>query len=147
VLSGYLLLNIPAATGIESFLIFIPAWYGYYDLRQIVGWLYKRQSEPAATNAPVDRSVHWMGCVFSVGARWGSSHSLYFSGTDHCTFFFFPLVWSRFFPGPDLISTAPTLVPYLLSPSDTATLITNYPIDLDIVLTTYSTNLATLLIT
>jgi hypothetical protein len=65
--------------------------------------------------------------------------------------------WS-FFPGPDLthsypahfftfISTAPTLVPYLLSPTDTTTLITSYLIDLAIVLITYPTNLATLLIT
>ncbi len=74
---------------------------------------------------------------------------------DHCTFFFGS--WS-FFPGPDLthsypahfstfISTAPTFVPYLLSPIDTATLITSYPIDLATILTTYPTNLATLLIT
>ncbi len=48
---------------------------------------------------------------------------------------------------PTLISIAPTLVPYSLSPIDTATLITNYPIDLAIVLTTCPTNLATLLIT
>jgi len=30
------------------------------------------QSELTATNAPVGRSVHWMGCVFSFGAGWGS---------------------------------------------------------------------------
>jgi len=30
------------------------------------------QSELTATNAPVGRSVHWMGCVFSFGAEWGS---------------------------------------------------------------------------
>jgi hypothetical protein len=71
-------------------------------------------------------------------------------------YFFFGF-WS-FFPGPDFthnypahfstfISTAPTLVPYLLSPIDTATLITSYPIDLTTVLITYPTNLATLLIT
>jgi len=29
------------------------------------------QSELTATNAPVGRSVHWMGCVFSFGAGWG----------------------------------------------------------------------------
>ncbi len=45
------------------------------------------------------------------------------------------------------ISIAPTLVPYLLSPTNTATLITSYPTDLAIILTTYLTNLATLLIT
>ncbi len=48
---------------------------------------------------------------------------------------------------PTLISIAPTLVPYLLSPIDTTTLITNYPIDLATTLTTYPTKLATLLIT
>jgi hypothetical protein len=48
---------------------------------------------------------------------------------------------------PTLISIAPTLVPYLLSPTDTTTLITSYPTDLATVLTTYPTNLATLLIT
>ena len=64
----------------------------------------------------------------------------------------------RFFPGPDfthsyfahfltLISIPPTLIPYLLSPTDTTTLITSYPIELATVLTTYPTNLATLLIT
>jgi hypothetical protein len=74
---------------------------------------------------------------------------------DHCTFFFGS--WS-FFPRPNLthsylahsftlIGIATTLVPYLLSPIDTATLITSYPIGLVIVLTTYPTNLATLLIT
>jgi hypothetical protein len=30
------------------------------------------QSEPTATNAPIGRSVHWMPCIFSFGARWGS---------------------------------------------------------------------------
>jgi hypothetical protein len=48
---------------------------------------------------------------------------------------------------PTLISTAPTLVPYLLSPTDIVTLITSYPIDLAIILITHPTNLATLLIT
>jgi hypothetical protein len=48
---------------------------------------------------------------------------------------------------PTLISIAPTLVPYLLSPTDIITLITNYLIDLATILTTYPTNLATLFIT
>ncbi len=48
---------------------------------------------------------------------------------------------------PTIISIAPTLVPYLLTPTDIVTLITSYPIDLAIVLTIYPTNLATLLIT
>jgi hypothetical protein len=46
-----------------------------------------------------------------------------------------------------VISTAPTLVPYLLYSIDIVALITSYPIHLAIVLTTYPTNLATLLIT
>jgi hypothetical protein len=114
------------------------------------------QSEPAATNAPVRCSVHWMGCVFSFGARWGSSQSFFLLLTT--VLFFSFLLYGCFPPGPDLtpsypahfptfISTAPTLVPYLLSPTDIATLITSYPIDLPTVLTTYPTNLATLLIT
>jgi hypothetical protein len=37
------------------------------------------QSEPVATNAPVGRSVHWMGCVFSFDAGRGSSQSITFS--------------------------------------------------------------------
>jgi hypothetical protein len=64
----------------------------------------------------------------------------------------------RFSPGPDPIpsypahflthiSTAPTLIPYLLSPIDIAALIISYPTDLATVLTIYPTNLATLLIT
>jgi hypothetical protein len=97
------------------------------------------------------------GCLaFFHSAPDGVHDSPFLFAADHCTFFFFGS-WS-FFPGPDLtytypahfstfISTAPTLVPYLLSPTDTATLITSYPIDLATVLTTYPTNLATLLIT
>ncbi len=59
------------------------------------------QSEPAATNAPVGRSVHWMGCSFSFGARWGSSQSISFCCWPLCLFFsfffgswpFFPWTW------------------------------------------------------
>ncbi len=98
-----------------------------------------------------------MGCIFSFGAGWGSSQSISFCCWPLYFFFFFFCSWP-FFPGPDLthsylahfftlIGIATTLVPYLLSPTDTATLITSYPIDLATVLTTYSTNLATLLIT
>jgi hypothetical protein len=87
-----------------------------------------------------------MGCVFSFGARWSSSQFI-----SYLVFFFFSfLVLDRFSPGPDLthnypthfptlISTAPTLVPYLLSPTDIATLIINYLIDLTIVLSTTPT--------
>ncbi len=111
------------------------------------------QTEPAATNAPVGRSVHWMGSVFSFGAGRSSSQSIFFPA-DHCTFFLFFGSWP-FFPGPDLthsysahfptfISIAPILLLYLLSPTGTTTLITRYPIDLATVLTTYPINLATL---
>jgi hypothetical protein len=74
-------------------------------------------------------------------------------------FFFFKFFALRpFFPGPDLTpsyhahfptlgSIVPTLVHYLLSPTDIAILITSYPIDLATVLTSYPTNLTTLLIT
>jgi hypothetical protein len=87
-------------------------------------------------------------------------HSPFFFATDNCTFFSFFFGWlcGRFSPGPDLpprypahfltlLNTAPTLVPYLLSLTNIATLITSYPIDLTTVLTAYTTNLATLLIT
>ncbi len=116
------------------------------------------QSESTATNASVGRSVHWMGCIFSFGAGWGSSQSISFCCWPLYFFFLFSFLFLAIFPGPDLthsypahfptlISIAPTLVPYLLSLTDTATLITSYSIDLAIVLTTYPTNLATLLIT
>jgi hypothetical protein len=81
-------------------------------------------------------------------------HSPFIFATDHCAFFLFFLC-GRFSREPDLtpnypthfptfISSAPTLVPYLLSPTNITTLITNYFIDLVTVLTTYLTNLATL---
>jgi hypothetical protein len=77
---------------------------------------------------------------------------------DHCIYLFIYLICGRFSLGPDLtpsyhvhfltlINTTPTLVPYLLSPTDIATLIIRYHIDLATVLTTYPTNLTTLLIT
>ncbi len=90
----------------------------------------------------------------------GVHHSPVFFAADHYTFFFFVfLVLGHFSPGPPdlthsypahfptLISIAPTLVPYLLSPIDIVNLIASYPIDLVTILTTYPTNLATLLIT
>jgi hypothetical protein len=81
-------------------------------------------------------------------------HTPFFLVTDHCTFFSFFYFAAVFPPGLDLTPSYPahfsTLIstaPYLLSPTDIATLITSYPIDLAIVLTTYLTNLAILLIT
>jgi hypothetical protein len=84
-------------------------------------------------------------------------HQSPFFSTDHCIFFLF-LFCDRISPGPDLtpiypayfstlISTAPTLVPYLLFPTNIATLITSYPIDLVSVLTVYPANMVILLIT
>jgi hypothetical protein len=95
-----------------------------------------------------------MGCIFSFGTI--AVHLFLLLTTVLFSFLFF--LCGRFYPGPDLtpsypahfltlVSTAPTLVPYLLSPSDIATLITSYSIDLATVLTTYPANLATLLIT
>jgi hypothetical protein len=82
----------------------------------------------------------------------GVHHSSFLFSIDHCTlggggYHFSPgfdLTHSYPTHFPTLISIAPTLVPYLLSPSDIATLITSYPIDLTTILTTYPTNLATL---
>jgi hypothetical protein len=71
------------------------------------------QSEPAATNAPVGRSVHWMGCLFSFGARLGSSQSISFSA-DHCTFHFILFCFTAVFPL-DLTSHIITLLTFLLS--------------------------------
>jgi len=42
---------------------------------------------------------------------------------------------------PTLISIAPTLVPYLLSPTDLAIVLTTYPTNLATLLITYPTNL------
>ncbi len=107
------------------------------------------QSEPAATNASVGHSVHWMGCVFSFGTRWGSSQSIAFCCWPLYFFFWFLAIFPLDLTShiSTLVSIAPTLVPYLLSPTDIVILIISYPIDLAIVLTTYHTNLATLLIT
>jgi hypothetical protein len=85
----------------------------------------------------------------------GVHHSPFLFATHHCILFYF-LVLGCFSPRPNLthsypthfptlISFAPTLVPYLLSLTNIATLITSYPIDLATILTTYLTNLATLL--
>jgi hypothetical protein len=101
-------------------------------------------------------STGW--ATFFHSAQDGVHHSPFFFATNHCTFLFIFLLCGRFSPGPDLppgypahhptlLNTAPTLVPYLLSFTKIATLITSYPIDLATLLTTYPTNLATLLIT
>jgi len=114
------------------------------------------QSKPTTTNAPVGRFVHWMGYILSFDVRWGSSQSISF----HCwpLYFFWGFVFGCFFLGLDLthsylihlltlISIVPSLVPYLLSPTNITILITSYPIDLITILTTYPINIATMLTT
>ncbi len=121
--------------------------------------LWKWPEEPAATNGPVGLSVQWMGCVFSFGFGWVAFFHL-LSGGVHCSrFLFFWLtsvlflffsVLGPFSPGPDLahsnptrlptlISNTLTLLPYLLSLTDIATLITS-PTDLVTILTIHPIN-------
>ncbi len=83
--------------------------------------LYVGQSEPAATNAPVGRSVHWMGCVFSFGAKWGPITVHFFLLLTTVLFFLILFLvlglFSHDLPPCSLsylINTTPTLVPYLL---------------------------------
>jgi hypothetical protein len=79
------------------------------------------QNEPGATNALVGCSVHWMGYVFSFSAPYGVHHSPFLFVVDHCTFFSFfwflavyPLDLTCYLAHfPTVLSTAPTLVPYL----------------------------------
>jgi len=74
------------------------------------------QSELTATNAPVGRSVHWMGCVFSFGAGWGSSRSISFCCLPLYFFFLFFFFWFlAVFPGPDLTHSYPAHFPTLIS--------------------------------
>ncbi len=117
------------------------------------------QNQLSTTNAPVGRSVHWMGCIFFIRHQMGFITIPFVLATDHCIYlFFFCFNCDHFSLGPDFtpnyhvhfltfICIAPTLVPYLLSPLDITTLITSYPINLATVITTYPSNLATLLIT
>jgi hypothetical protein len=58
--------------------------------------LTRGQSEPEAINAPVARSVHWMGCVFSLGTKWGS-YSPFLFATDHCIFILFYFLFLAIF--------------------------------------------------
>jgi hypothetical protein len=67
-----------------------------YRYLLIITWVYMGQSELAPTNAPVGRSVHRMGCVFSFGAGWGSSQSISFCCWPLYFFFLFFLVPGRF---------------------------------------------------
>ncbi len=71
------------------------------------------QSELTATNAPVGRSIHWMGCVFSFDAGWGSSQSISFCCWPLYFFFFsFFCSWPFIL---DLTSHIATLLTFLPS--------------------------------
>ncbi len=134
----------------------------YHQCTIYAFWLsYEDLSEPTATKALVCCSIQGMGYVLSFSPRWGSTQSIsffYWSLYFFLFFFFFFLVLDHLSLGPNLThsylthlltltSTAPTLVLYLLSPTDIATLIINYLINLATILSTYPTNLTTLLIT
>jgi len=71
------------------------------------------QTEPAATNAPVGRFVHWMGCVFSFGAGRSSITVPFFFLLLTTVLFFFFLVLGRF--SLDLTSHIATLLTFLPS--------------------------------
>jgi hypothetical protein len=72
-------------------------------------WGNHGQSEPAATNAPVGRSIHWMGCIFSFDIGWVHHRPFPFD-VDHY-FFFFWFVLCCFFL--DLTSFRATLLTFL----------------------------------
>jgi hypothetical protein len=73
------------------------------------------QSELTATNAPVGRSVHWMGCIFSFGAGWGSSQLISFAADHYILFFYFLFLFLVVFPGLDLTHSYPAHFPTLKS--------------------------------
>jgi hypothetical protein len=55
------------------------AKHNLHNLRWLVGKNGNNgQSEPTATNAPIGRFVHWMGCVYSFDVSWDSSQSISF---------------------------------------------------------------------
>ncbi len=70
------------------------------------------QSEPAATNALVGRSVHWMGHVFHSTLD-GVHHSPFLFVIDHCIFFC--LIIGHFSLGPDLTHSYHAHLPTLIS--------------------------------
>ncbi len=125
------------------------------DLAFSLRWMGARLNQQPPMHQLVILSTRW--ALFYHSTLDGVHHSPSFFVANHCIFFFFFfffLVLGHFSRGPDLthsypthfstfISIAPTLVPYLLSPIDIATLITNYPIDLATILPTYPTNLTT----
>jgi hypothetical protein len=100
-------------------------------------------------------SIGW--ATFCHSTLDGVHHNPFLFTVDHCIFFG-GFVFGCFFLGPNLthsypihlltlISIVPSLVPYLLSPTNITILITSYPTDLITILTTYPTNIATMLTT
>ncbi len=88
----------------KQWFLLLRSWYRWKALDE-------GQSELTATNAPVGRSVHRMGCVFSFGAKWGSSKSISFCCWPLYFFFLFLFGSSSFFF--DLTSHIPTLLTFL----------------------------------
>jgi len=98
-------------------------------------------------------STGW--AAFFHSAPDGVHHNPFFFWLLIIVFFYFIWFVTVFSPGPDLthsylvhfptlVSITPTLVPYLLSPTNIATLLITYLTNLTIVLNTYPTNLTTL---
>jgi hypothetical protein len=82
-------------------------WFGFYvchvEISQItvpLATLLAGKSELITTNALIGRSIHWKGCIFSFGAKWGSSLCISFFA-NHCNFYFLFLVLDCFPFGPD----------------------------------------------
>jgi hypothetical protein len=81
------ILNATVRTGAKNQISFQLGFYKQVMKPMGLTLQIRGQSEQAAINAPVGRSVHWMGRVFSFGIRWDSSQSISFR-CDHCTNFF-----------------------------------------------------------
>jgi hypothetical protein len=87
----------------------------FFLLRSWYCWkaLDEGQSELTATNTLVGRFVHQMGCVFSFGARWGSSQLISFCCWPLYFYLFFWFL--AVFPGLDLTHTYPAHFPTIIS--------------------------------
>ncbi len=92
------------------------AWKNEVILKLVIAYLFDiiSQNELVATNALVCCSIHWMGCIYSFGTRWGSSQFLfYFCWPLYLVFFVFVLGY--FFPGPDFTHSYPTHLPTFIN--------------------------------
>ncbi len=114
-------------------------WLATYYFVFIRGWCFSANMSKVLARVNQQPPMHQLA-VLSTG--WSSSQFI-----SYLVFFFlFFLVLDRDlthrYPShlPTLISTAPTLVPYLLSPTNIANLITSYLIDLTTIQTTYPIN-------